>query len=431
MRPHPFLWGVATSSYQVEGAAENDWTDWESRERLKAREERCGQASGHRDRWRADFSLLPSLAANAYRLSIERSAIEPAPGFFSDEALRLERDRVDALARLGVEPVVTLHHYTHPRWFWAQGGWDDPGSVAAFRRYAGVVADALGPRVRLWVTLNEPIVFLLGGYLGGLIPPGHRSFAAAARALGHLLRAHVEAVAVLREKAPGRRIGIAHNMLDFAPDRRNSALDRRLASAGERLYNLALLEAMTTGRMDWSFPGEGRARIDVPDFPSANDFVGVNYYSRVHIRFRGVPGAVGQFLYRDPETRGLTDTGWEIHPQGFDRVLRQAETAGRPIVVTENGIATANDGLRRDFLREHALVLAHRLAAGAPIRGYFYWSLLDNFEWLEGFRPRFGLYEVDYATFARRRRPSADLFAELGRRFTAEAGAESSFAART
>jgi beta-glucosidase len=182
--------------------------------------------------------------------------------------------------------------------------------------------------------------------------------------------------------------------------------------------------------MDWSFPGQGRVRIDAPGFPASNDFVGVNYYSRVHIRFRGVPGAVGEFVYRDPEARGLTDTGWEIHPQGFDRILRQAEEAGRPILVTENGIATRDDRVRRDFLREHALVLAHRLEAGAPIEGYFYWSLIDNFEWLEGIRPRFGLFEVDYATFTRRRRPSADLFGELGRRFTARAGGQPVSSAR-
>src|SRR4029077_19986812 len=145
---------------------------------------------------------------------------------------------------------------------------------------------------------------------------------------------------------------------------------------------------------------------------------------RVHIRFRGVPGAVGAFAYRDPEDRGLTDTGWEVHPEGFGRVLRQAETAGLPIIVTENGIATRDDGKRRDFLREHALVLSHRLGAGAPIEGYFYWSLLDNFEWLEGFRPRFGLFEVDYATFARRRRPSADLFASLGKTLASPAKGE-------
>jgi beta-glucosidase len=429
MSDHSFLWGVATSSYQIEGAVENDWTDWEREERLKVREERCGRGTGHRERWKTDFSLIPTIGANAYRFSIERSAIEPAPGFFSDEALRFERERVDALVRLGIEPVVTLHHYTHPRWFWSGEGWEGAESVAAFRRYAAVVADALGDRVRTWVTLNEPIVFLLGGYLGGLIPPGRRKFAAAARALEHLLRAHSEAAAVLKERIPGCRVGIAHNMLDFAPERRDSALDRRLARAGDRLYNLALLEAMGTGRMDWAFPGEGRTRISLPDFPASNDFVGVNYYSRVHIRFRGVPGAVGAIAYRDPESRGLTDTGWEVHPEGFGRVLRQAESLGRPILVTENGIATRNDGVRRDFLREHALVLRHRLEAGAPIEGYFYWSLLDNFEWLEGFRPRFGLFEVDYATFTRRRRPSADVFADLGRRFTRGEESGGSFAA--
>jgi beta-glucosidase len=156
-------------------------------------------------------------------------------------------------------------------------------------------------------------------------------------------------------------------------------------------------------------------------FPVANDFVGVNYYSRVHLRFRGVPGAIGEFLYRDPEGRGLTDMGWEIYPEGFDRVLKRAEAAGRPLLVTENGIATRDDARRRVFLTEHVLVLAHRVSAGSPIQGYLHWSLLDNFEWLEGFSPRFGLFGVDYATFARRRRPSADLFADLRRSVTGPA----------
>jgi beta-glucosidase len=420
-----FLWGVATSSYQIEGAAANDWTEWEREERLKVRGERCGPASGHRDRWRSDFDLLPALGANAYRYSIERSAVEPEPGVFSEEALRLERERVDALARLGIEPVVTLHHFTHPSWFQARGGWENPASVPGFRRYAGAVADALGPSVRTWVTLNEPIVFLLGGYIAGVMPPGRSSFSRAARALEHLLSAHVEAAGALAERSAGCRIGISHNMLDFAPDRRTNRLDRRLAAYGERLYNLALLEALATGEMDWRFPGKGRARFRVPGLIAANHFVGVNYYSRVHIRFRVTPGAIGQFLYRDPESRGLTDMGWEIHPEGFGRVLRQAEAVGLPVIVTENGIATGDDRIRCDFLRDHVRVLAERIAAGARIEGYFYWSLIDNFEWLEGFRPRFGLVDVDYATFARRPRPSAELFARLGRQFTGAGGGES------
>jgi len=411
----PFLWGVSTSAYQIEGAVENDWTAWEAAGRLRVRGERCGEATGHRTRWRSDLALLPTIGANAYRYSLEWSRIEPCPGSVDFDALSLEIDRVNFLKQLGIEPVVTLLHYTHPRWFWKEGGWESPRSIGRFRRFVEVVADAFEGRVRWWVVVNEPIVLLLAGFIAGKIPPGLQSFASAAAALENLLRAHGEAAAVLKEHGRSVRVGIAHNMIEIAPDRPGHALDRRLAAAGDRLYNLALLEAITTGRMSWTFPGEGKVDFRVPELPAANDFVGLNYYSRVHLRFRGVPGAIGEFFYRDPEGRGLTDIGWEVHPEGFDQALARAEATGRPVLVTENGIATRDDARRRTFLREHVVVLAHRVNSGARIEGYLHWSLLDNFEWLEGFGPRFGLFEVDYATFARRRRPSADLFAALGR----------------
>ncbi|HSS44286.1 MAG TPA: family 1 glycosylhydrolase [Thermoanaerobaculia bacterium] len=429
--PPQFLWGVATSAYQIEGATENDWTEWERLGKLKEPGVRCGKAAGHRERWRSDLALLPTIGANAYRFSLEWSRIEPRRGHFDEAALLEARETVELLTRLGVEPVVTLHHFTHPSWFWAEGGWEKREGVESFRRFAAAVADALGSRVRLWVTFNEPIVLLLGGYLGGVIPPGRRSFPAASAALENLLRAHADVAGLLKDRNPSARVGIAHNMLDFAPDRPRSALDRRLARAGERLYNLALLESIATGKVDWVFPGEGRAAFRVPDLPASNDYVGINYYSRVHMRFRGTAPWRGEYFYRDRAGRGLTESGWEVHPSGFERVLRVAAEVGRPLLVTENGIATRDDRRRCDFLREHAMILAHVRKAGLPVEGYFYWSLLDNFEWLEGFRPRFGLFEVDYATFARRRRPSADLFAALGKRFTAgEAGGWSSGVSR-
>jgi beta-glucosidase len=413
----PFVWGVATSAYQVEGAAINDWTEWERRGRLKDPSTRCGRAAGHAERWRSDFALLPTIGANAYRLSIEWSALEPRPGEFDEDELSMLARRVRSLRGLGVEPVVTLHHYTHPLWFWEEGGWESAGSIRRFARLAGAVAGAVGGEVRRFVTLNEPIVFLLAGYIAGEIPPGLRCFSAAARAFENLLRAHRAASDAIRERIPDARISIAHNMLDFAPDRPGRIFDRRLTAAGERLYNRALLEALATGLVDWDFPGEGRTRFRIEALPASVDEMGVNYYSRVHLRYRGFPVPRAEFFYRDPDARGRTQTGWEVHPSGFERVLREASKAGLPVLVLENGIATLDDRLRCDFLREHALVLGHAIASGIPIRGYFYWSLLDNFEWLEGFRPRFGLFEVDYGTFGRRRRPSADLFAVLGRRF--------------
>jgi beta-glucosidase len=416
-----FLWGVATSAYQLEGAPDNDWTEWERLGRLRARGSVCGQATGHWDRWRQDLALLPTIGANAYRFSVEWSRVEPSPGAWDEAALRRYCDLAEQLDREGIRSVVTLFHYTHPRWFHQEGGWERPGSVSRFAAFARRVGEALAGRVRIWSVVNEPIVFLLGGFLAGVIPPGRRSFRAAAAALRHLLEAHVAAAAVLREIDPAARVGIAHNMLDFAPERPEHLADRALAGAAERLYNSALLEAIASGRMDWGVPGEGRTSFSMPDLPRLNDFIGVNYYSRIHLRFRSVLGAIlgrpGEFAYRDPAARGLTDTGWEIHPEGFDRALATAASSGRPILVTENGIATSDDRLRRDFLREHTAILHHRMRSGTPIEGYFHWSLLDNFEWLEGFRPRFGLFEVDYGTLARRRRPSADLFAELGRGF--------------
>ena len=418
-----FLWGVATSSYQIEGAVSNDWTDWESRGKLKNPAERSGKAAWHRERWRDVFDLLPTLGANSYRYSIEWSRIEPRPGEYDLAEIELERERVAKLRRLGIEPVVTLHHYTHPSWFWADGGWENPASVERFRRLAGVVGRALFPDVRTWVTLNEPVVFLLGGFVAGLIPPGRSSFGAAARAFEHLLRAHVEAAAELRGIDPNARCGIAHNMLDFAPDRADNFADAKLTASAEALYNRSLLDGLASGEVRWIFPGQGRAVFRVPDLDRSSGFVGVNYYSRVHMRFRGLGGTPGEFFYRDPEGRGLTDMGWEPHPRGLSRLIGEAACIGLPIIVTENGIATRNDSLRREFLREHAVVLAHLARSGVPLEGYFHWSLLDNFEWLEGSRPRFGLYEVDYATGARRRRPSADLFSSLGKSFATERAA--------
>ena len=254
-----FLWGVATSAYQVEGAPDNDWTEWEQLERLKVRGDTLRpRVAATASAGGPTSSCFPTLGANAYRYSLERSRIEPEPGQFCEDALAVERERAATLLRLGIEPCVTLNHYTHPRWFWERGRLGGPGGASqSFRRFTEAAADALGPRVRLWVTLNEPVVLLLGGYLGGEIPPGKRGFRAAARAFEHMLRAHVEAAAAIRERVPERRIGIAHNMLEFAPDRAGNMLDRRLARVGDRLYNTALLEAIATGDLAWSFPGAG------------------------------------------------------------------------------------------------------------------------------------------------------------------------------
>jgi beta-glucosidase len=352
----PFLWGVATSAYQLEGGASSDWARWEEAGRLNARHERCGGATGHAERWESDFALLPSVGANAYRLSVEWSRIEPGRGEIDGAALADLRRRLERLRALGVEPMLTLFHYTHPAWFWDLG-WASREGRKAFSGFVSRVADAVGDLV-IWYSVLNGRFFLLGGFLDGCIPPGRRSFAEGARALEGMLHCHVEAAAALRARNPAARVGMAHNMLDFAPERPGAWMDRRLAAAADRFYNRALLDAMATGDVDLRLPLIGRHRFSVGGLPESVDFVGVNYYSRIHLRFPGHARFAGDFSYRDRHGRGLTDLGWEIHPAGLAAVLAAAGSIGRPVVITENGIATRNDAMRADFLREYALVMA-------------------------------------------------------------------------
>ncbi len=410
----PRLWGVAVSHYQVEGDDPCDWTDWEAAGRTNGGA--CGRAADSWSRYEEDAGLAGALGANAFRFSVSWSRVEPRRGEFDDEALERYRRLVDHLAATGMEPVVTLFHYTHPRWFHSGTPWTSPASVEVFSRFAERTARALGPAARVYTILNEPLVFVLGGFLDGQIPPGIADGRSAASALDHLLAAHAEAAARVRDVTPHAAIGVAHNMMEFVPERRWNPLDRLLANRADRLYNAGLLEAFRTGRWNFTIPPFTRFSGRRDDLPGSLDFLGVNCYSRLHLRSPGRTRVVGDFRYVDRSGRGLTDNGWEIVPEAFERLLRRASSLGLPLLVTENGLADAADSRRSRFLEEHAASL-ERVAADVPVAGYLHWSLLDNFEWLDGYGPKFGLYSFDPVTFERRERPSAQTFRRLGRRF--------------
>jgi beta-glucosidase len=417
----PRLWGVAVSHYQVEGDDPCDWTEWEAAGRTRG--EACGAGVGSWERYEEDAGLAASLGANAFRFSVSWSRVEPRRGEFDDAALARYRRFTEHLVGLGLEPVVTLLHYTHPVWFHRETPWTSTASVRAFGRFARAVADALTPFVRLWVVLNEPLVLLLGGFVDGQIPPGLADTRAARRALDHLLAAHAEAAAAIREEVPGSVIAVAHNMMAFAPERPRHPLDRALVRAAHRFYNRGLLEAFATGRWSLWLPPFHRLAGRRDDLPASLDVLGINFYSRLHLRSPGKERLVGDFAYRDRTGLGLTDNGWEIVPEALGPLLREAARIGKPLLVTENGLADAADSRRASFLRAHAEALGSAIAAGVPVHGFFHWSLLDNYEWLDGFGPKFGLFEVDRRTFDRRPRPSAAVFRELGRSFLGDGAA--------
>jgi beta-glucosidase len=404
---------VAVSHYQVEGNDPCDWTDWS---RASAP---CDTAVDSWTRYEEDALLAYQAGANSFRFSISWSRVEPRRGEFDEAALARYRRFVDRLVELDLEPVVTLFHYTHPLWFHEKTPWTSTASVLAFSRFAGRVAAALGDAVRFWVILNEPLVFLLAGYLDGQIPPGISDTRTLNRVFDHLLAAHCAAAGEIRVRIPRAAFSVAHNMMGFAPKRESNPLDGLLAKAAHTMYNRGILEAFGTGRWKFLLPPATTIRGRRDELPVWLDAFGINFYSRLHLRFPGRKRTIGDFDYHDRTGHGLTDNGWEIAPHILGELIDEASLIERPLVITENGMADATDRFRPDFLRMHFEEIRKAEARGIPIHGYFHWSLLDNYEWLEGYEPKFGLYEVDRATMERRPRASVEVFRSLGRAFTA------------
>ena len=403
--PPGFLWGAATSSHQVEG--DNRCNDWWAAEQSGRLPHASGRACDHYERYEQDFDMAQSWGHNAHRLSLEWSRIEPREGAWDAEAVAHYRDVLRALRARRIEPVVTLHHFTNPAWFASRGGWLRRDSVALFTRYVDHVMQHLGGEARYWLTINEPTVYVMQGYVNGEWPPFVRgNWSAAVRVCRRLARAHVAAYGAIHRHRAEARVGFAHSAPLVMPCRAHSRWDRMAARWRDYILNGAFF-AMTGNR--W----RGRPQ------PAAHlDFIGVNYYMRTLIRSTG--WGLGRFLGRachephHPQQGVLSDIAWEMYPNGLRAVLKRFARLGAPLMITENGIATTDESLRCEFLKRHLSVLVDAMAQDrVPVLGYLYWSLLDNFEWSEGFQARFGLAAVDFATQQRTPRPCARLFADI------------------
>ncbi len=388
-----FLWGVATSAFQLEGSPGADWTSWDRT--LGERPE----ITNHYELYREDLALLRDLGVNAYRFSLEWSRIQPREGVWDEKAIGHYREVVAILRSYDIEPMVTLHHFTHPRWFSWKYPWHDDSSVGKFLGYVEKVIPLL-KGVRYWITFNEPYVLVLAGYFEGCTPPAIKSVPLGIKALTNILRAHAAAYDIVHALCPGARVSVAHNMAALAPWKRWNPMDKLLARIAKRFYNHSLLDAFRTGVLRIDFPFQREQEIPVP-IKDKLDFFGVNYYTRIHMRFNPFRKMGAEMRHLDIDGRGLTDMGWEIHPKGLEKVLQYASRLNVPLIITENGVATRDSQKKIAFLREHVDAIERCMRSGMDIRGYFYWSLIDNYEWLEGLDARFGLYRVDFDTLRR------------------------------
>ena len=430
MTAQPFLWGVATSSHQIEGQnIHNDWWQWEAEGHIEGGA-RSGLATDHWRLFKEDLALAAEMGLNSYRFSLEWSRWEPREGSNDSEASDFYAAILDECERLKLKPMVTLQHFTLPRWLSERGGFSHSGAALSFGRFVNRVATVLGARVPIWCTLNEPMVLVAGSYLGRFMPPATYDPARASQACSELLRAHVLAFDILREKITRRtgpwladpmEIGFAHNILHFLPDRRFHPVENLLAKVSHRFYNQAWLDATTGRAQRFGIPGLLPRAPLVPEAlrRASADFIGINYYTKALVQWRprqnlqalAGPWPLGVRFARKREEQ--SDLNWAVHPEGLRAALKLTARYRLPIYITENGIADRDDHLRRGYLHSHVLELAKARDTGLDIRGYYHWSLLDNFEWIKGFWPRFGLYSVNYDTMERRATKSASFYREL------------------
>jgi beta-glucosidase len=416
--PPGFLWGTATSAHQIEGGNTNDWTRFEAQPGTIEGGDTSAVATDHWNRMPEDVALMKAISANAYRFSIEWSRLEPTEGAWNEEAWTRYQDLLRMLREAEIAPVVTLLHFTLPVWLADRGGVIAPDFPERFSRFAAEAGRRLGPNVELWCTLNEPNVQMFLGYVEGLWPPREKSPARALAAVRGLLRAHAGAAAALRETDPGARIGVAHNVMWLEPASRLSVLDWLAAGYVDGMWNWPFADAIRDGRARLSLSGE---RLDEPvdGLRGTCDFFGLNYYFRYRVRLS--PGtAHGVALGPGPGLRselGGDEPPGDSPPEALLLLMREAWRRYRlPVLVTEGGIADSDGAKRRELIRGQVEAIHRARAEGITVMGYLHWSLLDNFEWDKGYRPRFGLYRVDRQTLERSPAGGADVFAALAPR---------------
>lgn len=439
--PPGFVWGTATSSYQIEGdldvggRGESIWDRFARRPGAVSDGSDGSVACEHLRRFQDDVGLMRELGIGSYRFSVAW------PRIFADgggapltAGLDFYSRLVDALLEAGIRPFLTLNHWDMPQALEDRGGWGARATVDAFVRYADVVSRALGDRVRDWTTHNEPWCMAHLGYETGEHAPGRKEPAVALAAAHHLLLAHGRAVPVLRANAPGADVGIVVNLVPGYPAS-SSAADAAVTRRFDGFFNRWYLDPLFFGR----YPEDAIAdRVaqghlssttlpfvqdgDLAAIAAPIDFLGINYYSRAILR--GDEAGNAPRVIPAPTREQQTDMGWEVFPDGLAAILERVhrDYAPRALYVTENGCAYGTepdaqgrvaDVERVDYVRSHLVACHQAIAAGVPLRGYFLWSLLDNFEWQFGYSRRFGIVHVDFATQRRTPKDSALLYRQV------------------
>ena len=411
--PDDFLWGTATAAHHMEGDLTNSWSAWEDEGGHVFQNQKHGRACEWRfGRWREDFDRMQEINNNAHRMSVEWSRIQPAPDVWDEEVLAQYSEMIDGFIERGIVPLVSLHHFTNPLWLEKLGGWLSHKAVDYFVRFAEKVVDTLGDRVTFWCTFNEPMVFAVQAYLVAFFYPGKRNPWSMYQCAEMMLRAHAGAYHTIKGKFPHAQIGVAKHIVDMtaAPPK---FINRWLVALPDKIFNVRFTEALISGELNFPL----RRKMVISDLIGTSDYLGLNFYQRYRVSV--APLSPSTFFLQqipDPDSPEPPPLWGEIYPQGmFDIIKRMYQLTNLPIYITETGTPDIGDEVRRWYIARVVQSIWRAINFNIPVRGLFYWSLLDTFEWTAGYNPqfRFGLYGMDFQTQERTKRPSANLYAEI------------------
>lgn len=377
--PKNFLWGAAVSSYQVEGGIKNcDWS-----EKFPA-----GNACDYYNQYEKYFDLAKELNQNIHRFSLEWSRIQPSEGRFDKNEIEHYRKVLLALKKRNMKSMVTIWHYTLPLWLSEKGGWQNSKMAEYFQQYVEFVVEELNDLVDFWTTLNEPSIYISLAYITGRFPPQKKNILLTLPVFFNFVNAHKKAYSAIHNLNKNAKVGIAENYSFFDAYNKKSFLSNKAVFAWNFLNNHLFL------RLTENY----------------HDYLGVNYY--FHNRIKITPFSFHPLEIKN-ENKEVSDTGWEIFPEGIYHVTMELKKYGLPIYITENGIADKTDKRRAKFIVDHLRWTHKAIREGADVRGYMHWSLIDNFEWDSGFAKRFGLIEMNHKTMETKIRSSAYEYAKI------------------
>jgi beta-glucosidase len=389
--PDNFYFGASTSSHQVEGGCINDWSEWEKSRAEKLAEESVrfsnipswdrikneagninnyvsGTAADHYNRYNEDFDIASKIGINAYRFSIEWSRVEPERGVWNDAQLKHYIRMISSLRERDIEPFVTIWHWTLPVWLAEAGGVSSPEFPVLFAKYAAKLAETFAGSVKYYIIINEPEIYSLNSCFRGIWPPEKKGFLPYFRSMRSLIKSHIYAYDEIKKRSTEASIGTACNMTFFESG--PGIINRLITALSEKYWNYYFLDRISP-RMD---------------------FIGINYYFHNRINYG----------FNKNDNAALSDLGWELYPEGIEPVLISLLKYNLPVYITENGLADAEDKHRPGFIETTLKSVMKAMEKGVDVRGYFHWSLIDNFEWDKGFWPRFGLISIDRKDLARK-----------------------------